>query len=186
LSTDGAQPRPDVGYRPPHVRVDPYNPRWPTQYEEEVAVLRGVLGTQLLAVEHVGSTSIRGMPSKPTIDILADIELTDPLHLLVERLEPVGYVHTPDDLDRQVFRKGPQDWTLPRTHHLHVCPEGSDYWRRIVAFRDYLRTHPDTAAEYLRLKRDLATRFSEEPGLYTSSKRDYVTGVVAMAGLDQT
>jgi GrpB-like predicted nucleotidyltransferase (UPF0157 family) len=175
----------DVGYRPPHVRVDQHDPIWPAQYEEEVALLRGVLGAQLLAIEHVGSTSIPGMPSKPTIDIVADIDQTEGLRPLIELLQSVDYVHTPDDLDRQVFRKGPHDWTLPRTHHLHVCPEASDYWLRIVAFRDYMRTHPDTAAEYLRLKRDLAMRFREAPGLYTSGKRDFVTDVVARAGVDR-
>jgi GrpB-like predicted nucleotidyltransferase (UPF0157 family) len=175
----------DSGYKPPNVRVDPYQPRWPAQYEEEVALLRGVLGVRLLAIEHIGSTSITGMPSKPTIDMLADVDLAGGLNALVERLQSVGYVHTPDDLDRQVFRKGPHDSTLPRTHHLHVCPEGSDYWQRIVTFRDYLRNHSNTAAEYVRLKRDLDERFRDAPSLYTSGKREFVADVVEKAGADQ-
>ena len=182
MAHDTPEARGDLDYRPPPVRVAQYDRRWPAQYQEEVAVLRVVLGQRLLAIEHVGSTSIPGMPSKPTIDILADLAQTEELDALVERLQTVGYVHTPDDLDREVFRKGPPDWRVPRTHHLHVCPEGSDYWLRIVTFRDYLRTHPVTAAEYIRLKRDLAKRFKDDPGLYTSGKRDFVMKVVASAG----
>jgi GrpB-like predicted nucleotidyltransferase (UPF0157 family) len=146
---------------------------WSQRYQTEVAVLERVFGGDLKKIEHVGSTSIPGMSAKPTIDIVADIESDRGLNDLVERLSPVGYLLAPNPVCA-VFRKGPDDMTLPRTFHLHVCAENSDYWRRIVGFRDQLRTDADAAAQYEALKRQLAGRFEKDPGLYTEGKSDFV------------
>lgn len=65
---------------------------------------------------------------------------------------------------------------------------GSDFWRDHLLFRDYLRTHPDTAAAYARLKRELAAEFNahltpESNGNlgYTGRKTDFVEAVKALA-----
>jgi GrpB-like predicted nucleotidyltransferase (UPF0157 family) len=162
----------------------PHDSGWPLRYQAEVVVLEQVFGGDLKKIEHVGSTSIPGMSAKPTIDIVADIESTRGLDGLVEELSSVGYLFAPNPVCA-VFRKGPDDMTLPRTFHLHVCTENSDYWRRIVGFRDYLRTDPDAATQYEALKRQLAGRFKKEPGLYTEGKSSFVTEVVRRSGVPQ-
>jgi GrpB-like predicted nucleotidyltransferase (UPF0157 family) len=164
---------PDARYRAPRVLLMRSDRGWSQRYQTEVAVLERVFGGDLKKIEHVGSTSIPGMSAKPTIDIVADIESDRGLNDLVERLSPVGYLLAPNPVCA-VFRKGPDDMTLPRTFHLHVCAENSDYWRRIVGFRDQLRTDADAAAQYEALKRQLAGRFEKDPGLYTEGKSDFV------------
>ena len=47
-----------------------YDPAWPDLFEAEAAAIRGALAPAVVAVEHVGSTSIEGMTAKPVIDIL--------------------------------------------------------------------------------------------------------------------
>jgi len=68
-----------------------------------------------------------------------------------------------------------------RTHHLHLVPLGSPLWIEQLAFRDYLRTHPDTALEYAALKRRLADAHRFDREAYTTAKTPFVRGVVARA-----
>ena len=92
----------------------------------------------------------------------------------------MGYEYKPaDDLiaERRYFNKGPQE----HHRHLHMVELGGDFWRRHLAFRDYLRTHPDTAQQYAALKRDLALRFPDDSMAYTGAKTDFIQSVEALA-----
>lgn len=50
----------------------------------------------MLAVEHIGSTSVPGMPSKPTVDLLVGLSDYERFHDVVHALESVGYLYTPE------------------------------------------------------------------------------------------
>jgi GrpB-like predicted nucleotidyltransferase (UPF0157 family) len=175
------------GYLPADVEVADYDPSWSTSYAEEAALLVQVFGSDLLKIEHVGSTSVPGVAAKPVIDMLGDIDEHVPFATVVDRLSSAGYLYTPEiqdrDLGRRVFRKGPTDMAKRRTHHLHVSDSNGRYWRRMVAFRDYLRIHPDEALRYVALKRNLAQQFTSDPDRYTAAKANYVQDVVERAGV---
>jgi GrpB-like predicted nucleotidyltransferase (UPF0157 family) len=177
-------PGPD---RPAAVRVEDYDPEWPRRYAEEAVVLRGALGPDVVAIEHIGSTAVPGLPAKPIIDLMAGVAGWDGFDLVVERLAAVGYRYTPeaqkDDPSRKVFRKGPSDLSHLRTHHLHVTELDGFYWRRILAFRDRLRRYPEEAAAYVALKRELAARFANESRRYTAGKTEFVTEIERLAGV---
>ena len=74
---------------------------------------------------------------------------------------------------------------LPTTHHIHLCVRGSEQERNHLAFRDYLRTHPAVAAEYLTLKRQLAAAHHgttlESRESYSLSKSGFITSVLERA-----
>jgi GrpB-like predicted nucleotidyltransferase (UPF0157 family) len=170
----------------PSVRVVEYDPEWPRRFAQEEALLGSVLGDDVV-IEHIGSTAVPGLSAKPIIDVMAGVRGWDGFDVMVERLAAVGYRYTPeaeeDDPSRRVFRKGPPDLRLMRTHHLHVTERGCFYWRRMVTFRDRLREHPEEAAAYVDLKRDLATRFESEPRRYTAAKHGFVTEIERRAGV---
>lgn len=174
-------------YRGTRISLLPYDPTWPAKYAEEADLLLRTLPDFLVAVEHVGSTSVQGLAAKPVIDILTAVRNFDEFPVVVERLEGIDYIYTPesevDDPSRRVFRKGPQDVTRLRTHHLHVTEHGGYYWRRLIAFRDYLRSHPEDASSYLSLKRDLAAQHATDPGRYTREKREFVRKIEKAAGV---
>jgi GrpB protein len=69
-----------VGDRPAEVTapitVSPYDPEWPAMYAREAARIRSALGARVLAVDHVGSTAVPGLPAKDRIDI--DLIVADP------------------------------------------------------------------------------------------------------------
>jgi GrpB-like predicted nucleotidyltransferase (UPF0157 family) len=68
-----------------------------------------------------------------------------------------------------------------RTHHLHLVPTGSPRFNDVLAFRDYLRAHPDAASDYEALKRELALRHPDDREAYTDGKADLVRLLTADA-----
>jgi GrpB-like predicted nucleotidyltransferase (UPF0157 family) len=62
-----------------------------------------------------------------------------------------------------------------------VCGQGSEWEQRHLAFRDWLRDHPDDAAAYERLKRDLAERHPRDTYTYTDAKTEFIREVEARA-----
>ncbi|MGC1210475.1 MAG: GrpB family protein [Micromonospora sp.] len=168
-------------YRAAPVRLHDYDPGWPALYADDAKLLTDALAPDLVAIEHIGSTSVPGMAAKPVIDIIAAVADYGRFPSLVQRLGSVGYVYTPeseaDDPDRRVFRKGPEDISQLRTHHLHLTTRGSRYWHRMIAFRDHLRRYPEDAAAYVDLKRGLAATHAADPAAYTAAKHDFVAAI---------
>jgi GrpB-like predicted nucleotidyltransferase (UPF0157 family) len=173
------------GYRPAPVRLVDPDPAWPAMFAAEAVRIRAALGDRVADLEHVGSTAVPGLRAKPVIDILAAVHDECRLDAVVGRLAGIGYLYTPeaerDDPSRRVFRKGPADMALPRTHHLHLAERDGHYWRRLIAFRDRLRAHPEEAAAYVALKERLAARFAGQSRRYTAGKHDFVAAAEAAA-----
>lgn len=166
------------------LEVVPYDPTWPTMFEVEAHRIRTALGHLALRVDHHGSTSIPGLGAKPIIDIQVSVAVLQPLTAYGERLDAIGYVHVPhpDDSFCPFFHRPPQ-W--PHSHHLHVVERGGAEERRTLAFRDYLRDHPDMAREYEdlkgRLARQLAPTTPESREAYARAKTEFIERVDAMA-----
>ena len=138
------------------IEIAPYDAGWPALFEAEAASLREAMGGAALRIEHVGSTSVPGLAAKPVIDIQLSVASLATPGAHAETLARSGYRHIPlghFDLVYPFFRKPAAH---PGTHHLHLCVLGSEQERRHLLFRDYLRDHPQVAAEYVELKRRLA------------------------------
>ncbi|TDY42357.1 GrpB-like predicted nucleotidyltransferase (UPF0157 family) [Alicyclobacillus sacchari] len=161
------------------VEVTPYSGDWVRMYEEEVEKLRHVFGVQFVAIYHIGSTAVPGLDAKPIIDIMPvvrDISLVDEYNQLMRDIgyEPKGENGIPG---RRYFQKGGDN----RTHHVHVFQVGSLHIRRHLAFRDYLRKHPNEAREYGELKRKLAQAFPNDIGSYIQGKESLVVKIEDLA-----
>ena len=175
------------------IELVPSNPDWPQRYAEEATRLRTIIPADLLIdLEHIGSTAVPGLPAKPIIDIQATVtDLAAVEARLVGPLEAAGYAFRDQnpDTDRLFFVKGLPPAAPRRTHHLHIMEAGPGALRHI-AFRDYLRDHPDEAARYAALKVDLARRHRTDREAYTAAKGAYIEAVldqaVAAAHPDET
>jgi GrpB-like predicted nucleotidyltransferase (UPF0157 family) len=169
------------------VELVPYDPDWPRQFAVEEKRLRGVLDPALVVgIEHFGSTAVPGLIAKPIIDIL--IAVTSLARAKAAAIEPIlglGYVYWADNPkpDRMFFVKGMPPYGARRTHHVHITEPDGEMWRRRLPFRDYLRAHPDEAARYAALKRDLAQRHATDREAYTDAKTDYVATVYRRMGV---
>ena len=64
---------------------------------------------------------------------------------------------------------------------MHITEYGSAFWNEKLLFRDFLRLHTDTAAEYFDLKRSLAAQYAANRTAYTDAKGSYIRSVVNRA-----
>jgi GrpB-like predicted nucleotidyltransferase (UPF0157 family) len=166
------------------IEIVAYDPRWPAAFEAEAERLRRALGAHALLIEHNGSTAIPGLSAKPVIDIQVSVAALQPLAAYEQPLATLGYVHvpSPDDAFCPFFHR-PSQW--PHKHHVHVVEAGGSEERRTLAFRDYLRIHPESAGEYERLKHALAARIStsdaEGREAYARAKSEFVERIVSRA-----
>ena len=156
-----------------------YDPRWPAAAEAEAERLRSVLGDVLVRVHHIGSTAVPGLAAKPVIDLLLEVADLSELDALDEEMRSIGYRPSGEYgiPGRRYYPKGGDD----RTHHAHAFVVGDRHIMEHLAFRDYLRTHPEARAEYSRVKREAASRHRNDPEGYVAHKRAFVARVVREA-----
>ena len=156
---------------PDPIVIAEYDPTWPGEFERIRARAANAVGDVTVAIEHVGSTAVPGLPAKPVIDLVVVVEPQD-LQIAVERLVAIGYVH-----QGNLGVEGREAFRVPegeRRHHLYVSPTDSEELRAQLAFRDRLRESPSLRSEYDALKRDLAVRFRDDRMAYTDAKSDFV------------
>ena len=160
------------------LQIVPYDAEWPRAFATEHDRIAAALGALARRIDHHGSTAVPGLAAKPIIDIQISVTSLQPLGEYATLLARLGYTHVPHpDDERCPFFYRPVEGA--HTHHVHVVAVGGDEERRTLAFRDYLRDHPETRHDYERLKRALARRY-ETGELVTSD--DYAsakTGFVA-------
>ena len=155
------------------IRIAPYDPDWPTRFEEERAALEEAIGPWAAGgIHHIGSTAVPGLDAKPIIDILVGVEDLESSRACFDPLKELGYLYAPYLSDEMHWLCKPHP--SRRTHHLHLIPRQSARFRDELAFRDYLRFHPEAAAEYADLKRELATRFENDREAYTDAKAEFI------------
>ncbi len=164
------------------IHLADYDPDWPGLYEREATRVRNILGDRVRLLEHVGSTSVPGLPAKPIIDMLLAVADSADEPAYVPSMETGGYVvriREPDWHEHRVF-KGP-DTDI----NLHTFADGSSEIARMLAFRDRLRIHDDERERYLLSKRELAARHWVYIQDYADAKGDVVEGIIARALADR-
>ena len=150
---------------------------WPTEFEAISSSLHDALGALALRIDHIGSTSVPGLPAKDVIDVQLTVAALDRDRLTraVARVgfaeQGIGHDHRPpgatgpdDDWRKLFFQAG-----SGRPVNLHVRVAGRPNQRYPLLFRDYLRAHPESAAAYANLKRALAA-LGIDRGVYADVK----------------
>ena len=159
--------------------ADP-DPEWPRLFERVATHIRATLGDRVRRLEHCGSTSVPGLAAKPVIDIVLAVADSSDEPAYVPDMEAVGYVlriREPDWFEHRLF-KGPDTDV-----NLHTFTEGCLEIDRMLAFRDWLRTHEDERGLYERTKRDLAAREWRFVQHYADAKSEVVEGILARAAI---
>jgi GrpB-like predicted nucleotidyltransferase (UPF0157 family) len=161
------------------VEVVDYDPSWPALFDAECGLLRLTLGEVAISIHHIGSTAVPGLAAKPIIDILLEVAELSALDAISEQMVRIGY--TPKGEfgipGRRYFPKGGEN----RTHQIHAFASGDVGLFRHLAFRDYLRAHPEVALEYARLKKSIARSCGNDLSRYCDGKDGYVKALEAKA-----
>ena len=159
------------------VLVD-YDPAWPLLFAWDLERIKSTLGAKALSIEHVGSTSVPGLPAKPIIDILLVVERSADERSYLPALEAAGYVlaiREPEWHEHRMF-KGP-DTNI----NLHVFSKGDDEIDRMLIFRDWLRENRADRDFYQRTKKELAQKDWKFVQNYADAKSKVVESIIARA-----
>ncbi len=145
----------------PIVIVD-YDERWPRLFDLIERKIRAALGDAALGIEHVGSTSVKGLPAKPTIDV--DLTVADPTDELayVPALSSAGFtlvIREPEWHEHRCFQ------LAEPSSNVHVFGPGCPEVIRHRMFRKWLTDHPEDLDLYRRAKLAAAAEISAGSGL---------------------
>ena len=145
--------------------------------------LTSALGQLAIRIEHIGSTSVAGLSAKPIIDIDVVIKDYTVLEDVVSALGEIGYLHEGNlgIAGREAFKYDGKEHL--KKHHLYVCPEDSPELRRHLAFRDFLRAHPEAVREYSRIKEEGAKQYPDDIERYIEHKSPFIEKVYAEIGI---
>lgn len=169
--------------RPEVLTVVPPDPTWPAQGSRLAARARRVFGHEAVAVEHIGSTAVPGMPGKDVIDLqvgVKDLSVLDQPEWR-DRLTDGGFPRAEGEWwdlirtgtgtarARKHFHQGADP---ARVVHVHVREIDSPAWRFALLFRAWLTTDADAHRAYRDLKRQLVGRGLSTTE-YTRAKEPY-------------
>jgi len=157
------------------VKVVPHDPGWRGAFETESHRVTAALGSNTVAIHHIGSTAIPDIYAKPVIDMLVEVRDINDVDGRTAEMESLGYEVMGEFgiAGRRYFRKDNEEGV--RTHQIHAFETGSDQINRHLAFRDYLMAHPDEAKDYSELKRRLVELHSDDPENYMDGKDSFIT-----------
>jgi len=158
------------------IELRPYDAAWPLRYAVEADRVVRVLGSRVLLLEHVGSTSVPGLPAKPILDMLLVVADSAAEEDYVPPMERAGYVlriREPDWYEHRLF-KGPD-----ANMNLHVFSVGCVEIGRMLGFRDHLRSDVADRELYARTKRELAVRHWKYVQEYADAKTEVVEAIIS-------
>ena len=159
--------------------VQEYSSRWPVLFEEERSLLLRSLPAAPFQVEHIGSTAVPGLASKPIVDIMLGARSLSLIEEQITVLQNLGYQYMPQHElelpDRRFFAK---PVVRPRTIHLHGLRIGGSRWNAHLKFRNQLRSNPELSERYASLKMTLAAQFKDDRAAYTEAKSTFIRGVL--------
>lgn len=160
------------------VRLVEYDPSWPREFEQEAQRLRAVLGDKALAIHHVGSTAVPGLPAKPVVDLMVEVADLSAIQQITEQFQEAGYeVLGENGIPGRHFIT--RNAERERTHDVHIFQTGHTEIEQMILFRDRLRQDPDEATAYRELKNDLADEYRHDPIAYTQGKSEFIMNAVA-------
>lgn len=157
-----------------------HDPSWASEFLLERERLRRALGDIGCVIEHIGSTAVSGLPSKPILDIAVGVLASVAPEVCIARLQACGYEYRGNAGagGGHVLVLGPEE---RRTHHLHIVELGGVQWNAYLALRNLLRTDSEARTSYAAVKGALAQRFPEDRKSYTDGKDEIIARLVARA-----
>lgn len=160
------------------VVIESYNSEWPKVFKSEAFIIQQAIEPYITIIEHIGSTAVPGLAAKPIIDMLIGVkDLADAPHF-IPPLQQLGYVYVPKhEVDLPERRYLYKQNNGEDTFHLHMVEPNSEFFRRHIAFRDYLRTHPEEVTVYASLKQKLAREFGSDRSGYTDAKTEFIQSI---------
>ena len=150
-----------------------YSPEWPFEFEREAESLRGIFDGEIVAIHHIGSTSVPGLDAKPIIDLLPLVHDISRVDGYTDQMTAAGYrAYGEYGLPgRRYFTRDSGEY---RTHNIHMYEVGDPAVLRHLAFCAYLRAYPDACLEYVGIKRAAYAQHPADIEAYNDAKDAWI------------
>ncbi len=166
----------NIGLKKDTVKILPYQKTWQNNFEKEKEMILGLRNKHIQAVEHVGSTSIPGMPAKPIIDINIGVDNFYNAPTLIKSLSQIGYE----------FRLKPRkfQWLFVKvhngkeTHYLKIVRFKGNYWNEYQNFKNALLSSKTAFEQYKKLKLKLGSLYLDSRKEYTKGKNNLIKKIL--------
>ncbi|HHL0970201.1 TPA: GrpB family protein [Bacillus cereus] len=153
----------------------PWTEEWEIEFMKEKQLIKEQIGEHILAIHHIGSTSIPHLSAKPIIDIAIELKDNKVSIQCIEKLELLNYKYRKDVLpERYYFNKGE-----PRTHQIHMYEQGNTYLIEQLQFRDYLIDNKAARMQYEQLKIQLSQANPTDKHQYAEDKTNFVKFILS-------
>ena len=167
------------------ITLIPHQPQWKVWAKEEVENLYKILLLQHSpTINHIGSTAVPNIMSKPIVDILVEIVPGNDCQRAKTIMEKAGYICMASSYNRMSFNKG---YTLKgyaeKVFHIHFHVFGDN---DEIYFRDYLIANPIIACKYETLKLRLLSRYRNDRDKYTHAKSGFIKQITNLAKINNS
>ena len=159
---------------------------------ELASELKNALGPLAVSIDHIGSTSIPGLPAKDIIDIQITVEDISDVKIITQLVESgfkyrsdinsdslIGFEGGSDELAKLYFNEIPGN----RPSHIHIRNIGRINQQYPILFRDFLKADKIVRDAYAEVKKELAIRFPDDPESYYAIKDPYMDTIYRAACL---
>ncbi len=169
-------------------QVRPWDPRALDVAARVIALIEAARPD--LHVEHIGSTSVPGLPGKGIVDLGTDADAAD-IPAISTAMYELGFGPQP----------GPNPWPSTRPMHVgaiehegdefrihfHVHPRGSGDLAKDLRFRDALRADPALVEGYARIKEEIVDRAGGplDGVIYQAEKGGWILDVYDRLGIER-
>ena len=172
-----------IGERRPlngKIHLVAYDDKWPAMFSVAADKIRSALRERALLIEHVGSTAVQSLSAKPIIDMVLAVEDSADESSYVPPLEEQGFIlraREPAWFQHRflILKSDDMVWQL------HVFSAECEEIERMLAFRDWLRTHDEDLQRYEDVKRELASRRWKHVQNYADAKSEVVREILSRA-----
>lgn len=155
--------------------IEPYRSTWPATFQDHRRRIEDALGAVALRVDHIGSTAVPGLAAKPIIDIQVSVRDVKHEPSYAQPLVAAGYRLRVREPGHRMFRTPELDVQI------HICDAGSDWERRHLLLRDWLRESAEDREAYAALKTELQKQGWGTMNNYADAKTALISEMSARA-----
>lgn len=162
------------------VRLASYSEDWEREFQLAKAELESLLKNLDLQIEHIGSTSIPNMLSKPILDIGIGTGSKEEIRPIGKILTQNGYLDRGDRKDRGGYLLAKSTSQDVVSHHIHILESSDEQWKNYLDFRNKLRADKELSTEYASLKEQLLKVHKGNREKYTNGKNEFIKRVLKL------
>ena len=148
---------------------------WCKMFNAEKQILEDMFGNIATEIEHIGSTSIKGLSAKPIIDIAVRVNDFNDIEKIKDELELIYTIKNNEESGEILLIKEKDNITY---FLIHIRIIDSQRYRDVISFRDYLRNNYEDLRRYEKLKIELAEKYKDDRKMYTQSKKEFIEEIL--------